>query len=445
MELCYRLPCDPAQLVGDPLSICEEYEYEEVPHWRLISTLLRQRWPRDTHALCDVITSFQHDAEVDALLRVLQTSDQESFFGRTLPAVLTAALNMPQLFPAGHLRVLEAGREDAVSVTREQAACLLAHMFLCTLKKPAWSRCWASFSIWYSSASPPVTAYLHTLLVYFSQLDPTGRPVDPKGLVTFHRRVLECPPDWQSSPCQLAQITPSDELEPKAAVEVDFANKDIGFGVSGSQEEVKLAMSPEACIVVLLAPALRDNEALVISGARRVGSHSGIGRHVTFTGPCTDHFEWASRYIIAVDALELDGGSSSSRIDELQVHCLTRELNKAYCGFAPLNSGPFSSIATGHWGCGAFGGHMYAKALIQVMAAAQAGTKIIFHDIQGANKDESFVCCIVSFLALLIECKVTVGKLCSAMLSTGEYVSPNECQGPDLLKLLSEALMVATN
>ena len=67
-------------------------------------------------------------------------------------------------------------------------------------------------------------------------------------------------------------------------VEVDFANKDIGFGPGGTQEEILFGMTPEACPAVLLCPTLTDHEALVISGVRRVGSWSGYGWEVEYSG-----------------------------------------------------------------------------------------------------------------------------------------------------------------
>lgn len=54
--------------------------------------------------------------------------------------------------------------------------------------------------------------------------------------------------------------------------------------------------------------------------------------------------------------IALPGGVASKESYE-------RELNKAYLGFSCDTHG--KSIATGHWGCGAFGGNTELKALIQ--------------------------------------------------------------------------------
>ena len=434
----YILPANPDALVDDPLSICGNYESLQVKHWTMIEKVLSVGIDGPL-ALIDCITNFNLEAEcMDTLLDATTSFGQEQFFKSTLPSILKAALSMPELFPEGELKVLKAGIEDEVSLTREKIACLLSHMFLCTLRKPEWNRHWADFHIWYGSTSTPVLAYLHTLLVYFAQLD-SGKPEHPQELVTFHRRVLGSPPDWKNSQCLMSQITPSQELIPSVAVEVQFANRDIGFGVSGSQEEVNIAMSPETCVVMLLVPTLQDNEALLIRGARRVGIHAGTGRNVVFVEPCLKSFDWSTRCIVAIDALELDCIDSACPVKECQADNLTRELNKAYCGFSPSplpvggGNPNFSSIATGHWGCGAFGGHRYAKALIQVMAAAMARTNLVFHDIQGAlDRDPVFMHSLQDFISFLVQQEITVGMLFGSMVKAGEKL----CQSQPNLNLL---------
>ena len=46
-----------------------------------------------------------------------------------------------------------------------------------------------------------------------------------------------------------------------------------------------------------------------------------------------------------------------------------REIRKAGVGFS---SGKGEAIATGHWGCGAFGGDQEVKCLVQLIAASMA-------------------------------------------------------------------------
>ena len=296
------LPSHSNVTMRDPLSVVEkDWDQEEVSKWKLISTLLFRTSPAPppshpdkalvSHArpsqpiqqerltdetnwktLEDIITTLQPGlSSCDTLKSVVMGDSQECshFFQHTFPAMVLLALRMPEIFPSGVIPFLHPGRDSKVSFTREQIACLLVHMFLCTFQPAPWNKFWVNFHVWFSSHSRPVIAYLQSLLAYFKQLDPGGRPPYAYEIVTFERCVLHCKPKWEDSKAELFQIKASNSIETLSSIEVDFANKDVGFGVSGSQEEAKLAQSPETCIVMLLAPTLQDNEALIIQGAQK--------------------------------------------------------------------------------------------------------------------------------------------------------------------------------
>lgn len=88
--------------------------------------------------------------------------------------------------------------------------------------------------------------------------------------------------------------------------------------------------------------------------------------------------------------------SRASRLDQFERHYLLREINKAIVGFrqSPINASEwgltrpddsatessssldvkrFRPIATGNWGCGAFGGHLQLKFVLQWIAASICG------------------------------------------------------------------------
>ena len=249
------------------------------------------------------------------------------------------------------------------------------------------------------------------------------------------------PPNWSTLPSQfdtdiLLATSTSLDPEPNCDVEVSFANKDVGFGVSGTQEEVKMAMSPEACVAILISPTLYDNETLLIHGARQVGSCAGIGRHVRYVGPLAESSrDWSRRWIIAMDAMELDAEESdcpppvmgNSVIHELRQEVLERELNKAFCGFSGVKGSSSENedgvvIATGHWGCGSFGGNRYAKAIIQLMAAAVAKKRLIYHDVEKGDRTSPFLQELSDFVTEIVDKKVTVAQLYSALLKVGGAV-----------------------
>eukprot|EP00997_Jenningsia_sp_PLL12_P009822 NODE_6871_length_485_cov_33.112385_g6076_i0.p2 GENE.NODE_6871_length_485_cov_33.112385_g6076_i0~~NODE_6871_length_485_cov_33.112385_g6076_i0.p2 ORF type:complete len:144 (+),score=47.81 NODE_6871_length_485_cov_33.112385_g6076_i0:26-433(+) len=107
-------------------------------------------------------------------------------------------------------------------------------------------------------------------------------------------------------------------------------------------------------------------------------------------------------YVTAIDALDFRSFSPSHQY--LQEY-MERELNKALVGFE--GSDTPRSIATGNWGCGAFGGDPMLKACLQWMAATQAGKQM--HYFPFDNKRVS-----IEFSHLterLVKKGVTVGAL----------------------------------
>ena len=415
--MVYQLPSHSNSFVEDRFSVCEQYsDRPQVPHWVFIETLLQKKPLRRLEDLLDVIGHNEHDLEFSTLKSVLQ----DKFSLRTFPVMIKAALRMPELFSNGVLEILTPGTTKTISLTREQIACLLAHMFLCTLKTPIWNKHWCTFGIWFATNSRPAREYLKCLLAYFAELDPQGRPSNPQEEVHFTRSVLKSPPDWKKSTSCFTDdtLTPSLSLhpEPGCNVEVSFANKDVGFGVSGTQEEVKMGMSPEACVVMLLVPTLLDNETLLIRGSRQVGMYEGIGRDVKFIGVQSEPKNWSLRCIIAMDGMEIDCLDEEC-IVELREYVLLRELNKAYCGFVSMGTEQVT-IATGHWGCGAFGGNKYVKSLIQIMAACEANKRLVFHDVTQKTQNSSkqrFLEMLMEVTKMLYRRQRTVGQLYTAI------------------------------
>ena len=60
----------------------------------------------------------------------------------------------------------------------------------------------------------------------------------------------------------------------------------------------------------------------------------------------------------------------------LEIH-VKREITKAYCGFS-FDEGETKKIVTGNWGCGAFGGNVQLKMLVQWIACTIAGKEIVY-------------------------------------------------------------------
>lgn len=166
------------------------------------------------------------------------------------------------------------------------------------------------------------------------------------------------------------------------ALEVDFANKYLGGGALSRgcvQEEIRFMINPELIVGMLFLASMADNESIEIVGAERFSNYSGYASSFRFTGDHedkrgVDSFGRRRTRIIAIDALCSPGKKQYS------IEFLLREANKAFCGFLDQQvSESEIGIATGNWGCGAFGGDPQVKAVIQWLAASQATRPFILY------------------------------------------------------------------
>ncbi|CAI0428100.1 unnamed protein product [Linum tenue] len=231
------------------------------------------------------------------------------------------------------------------------------------------------------------------------------------------------------------------EDQSDGALEVDFANKYLGGGALHRgcvQEEIRFMINPELIVGMLFLPCMDDNEAIEIVGAERFSNYTGYASSFRFSGDHIDQkgfdsFRRRKTRIVAIDAL------CNPRTRQYKLNYLLRETNKAFCGFFvqskcvvegahcerkntdsngisrnmlqsdelpssstdvemidadcrsqvvenPDRKGSFRlddeetvGIATGNWGCGAFGGDPELKAMIQWLAASQAARPSILY------------------------------------------------------------------
>ena len=231
------------------------------------------------------------------------------------------------------------------------------------------------------------------LINYFRKI--SARREEDEGLVTFQRRCIpyESLPKWDT--CQ-ETLTAKLHIDAKGTIEdegygmlqVDFANAFVGGGVLGRgcvQEEIRFLISPELIVSRLFTERLGDNECLIITGFERFSNYSGYASTFQFSGyfddqtPIDPNSCHRMVRLVAIDALRMKQGSQ----DQYSQALLTRELNKAYIGFEKCaeekdGATPTAAVATGNWGCGAFGGDPRLKALIQLMAASVVGRDVAY-------------------------------------------------------------------
>jgi poly(ADP-ribose) glycohydrolase len=319
--------------------------------------------------------------------------DKRRFFTETWPKCVEFALAMPALFPGGVLPVLHA-EKNFQELTRLQVGCLVVHQFLCTLERPSWMQDDGSpdFHIWFSSQQPhpkAIHAYLYALFTYFdriatsslsgghgirftlySSLPPTISPSTPFSPLTIHA---------------LSEFSMASSLLslPNGACVIS-ANRYVGFGRTGTQEEMETGSTPEACPAVLLTPPMGADTVLVVQGAEAVIEMEGHGRDAKLKAALEPNTrDWRRRAMLFMDALELDSYSTSGEtyIPDVLPGNVDREFLKAYTAFSSeaqeVPSG-YSHVVTGLWGCGAFGGNVDIKTIIQWCAASIAGVPLVF-------------------------------------------------------------------
>ncbi|EEB20414.1 polyA glycohydrolase, putative [Pediculus humanus corporis] len=345
----------------------------------------------------------------------LNDNEVREFFQEdgTLSTIRHLALELKTLVPK--LELLKTGKNSVINLHQIQIASLLANAFLCTFPKgKADCPSFNFISLYESSIGPSVNCNIEKLkciVHYFNKI----KKKHPGGLLSFHRL---CIPDhkfprWDKTSVALTSLT----VDAKGKIEdqngflqMDFANKYVGGGVLGRgcvQEEIRFIICPELIAARLFTESLADNEALFIAGAERYCNYSGYASTFKYGGNYDDVTEMdesgrRKTYLIVVDALYFHRFPEQFRESKI-----LRELKKAYVGFKPLEDGLPLPLATGNWGCGAFGGDPQLKSLIQLMASSQARRNMLyltFGDLALKKQIEEVY-------NLLVENNVNVGML----------------------------------
>ncbi|XP_037321621.2 poly(ADP-ribose) glycohydrolase [Pungitius pungitius] len=392
--------------------------------WELIQTSLRGGMKssldvRDAILRYNIAHAKKWDFTALNLLctEYLDQSELQPLFDVVLPAMVDLALSAPVLCTMP-IPLLKSRMNHSLTLSQEQIACLLANSFFCTFprrnsrKSEYCNYPEINFYRFFEGTSPKKIEKLKTLLCYFRRVTQTK----PKGLVTFTRQTLNTPPNWESSKTLLKRlhITCEGTIEDDGygMLQVDFANRSVGGGVTGLglvQEEIRFLINPELIVSRLFTEALECNECLIVTGTEQYSKYSGYAESFKWKDSHKDETardDWQRRCteIVAIDALKF-----RHFLEQFLPEKMTRELNKAYCGFFRnnANSKHLSAVATGNWGCGAFGGDTRLKALIQLMAAAEAGRDVAYFTFGDAQLMRD----VHEIHTFLTERQVTVGRL----------------------------------
>ncbi|XP_028273384.1 poly(ADP-ribose) glycohydrolase isoform X2 [Parambassis ranga] len=330
---------------------------------------------------------WKFDALSEFMKRV--SKQEQDHYHTLLPKMAALALRLPEVVRKA-VPLLRTGHTRAITLSQRQISCLLANAFFCTFPHRNTTSRNAeyanypsiNFSSLFGNWSQRKQEKLRAILHYFNVV--TDENTTPEGLVTFERRCLKDPPAWRSCKelLQKLHVTSGGSIETNGTglLQVDFACSMIGGGVLGSglvQEEILFLINPELIVSRLFTEKLQDDECLLITGTQQFSCYSGYSDSFRWLSPHEDTLtrdEWArlNRQILAIDAVKF-----RDRKDQYNMSAITRELNKAYCGFKKQENEEHD-VATGKWGCGAFNGDPQLKALIQLMAAAKADRGLAF-------------------------------------------------------------------
>ena len=338
--------------------------------------------------------------------------DFERFLTLGMPLMVKIALQMPDLFASDQPIPIYKMRSSwpvddkstrtqgktlgklSYTLTRLQCACLLAHSFFGSLKKPADVEPndfrFTVTDLFVGTAVTPNSAT--TFLNYFSVLGERGydslSQVSKANELTFERFGYakgtvggsKFPWVWTNNPKQLCpvELVDGDLSQHRADVHVEFANAFIGGGVmtgDAAMEETLFLIKPELMVAMAIENRMVDEEAIRVSGALQYSTTRGFGQQFEFAG---DYVEQDTRsappIVCAIDAIR-GGGPSMTK------SAMLRDMNKARIAFDGAQE-----LATGHWGCGAFGNNHNLMFLKQWLAASEAGVQHVwYHDFSRSS------------------------------------------------------------
>lgn len=371
-------------------------------------------------------------------------------FAELLDFIKTQASELSRRLPDGVPMLTESG---VVELSRPQCCSLLAHMFLCSPWTPSEAAAGVdylppSFLPLFSSLAQQEVAKLRCHLNYWVRMQAAGGP-PAEGSVYFRRVQASSDdvPAWGlcNEPLGRFTIHPTGGIEEAhGALHADFANEYLGGGaLCGGcvQEEILFSVAPEHCVGMLLCSAMKPLEAILISGAEVFSAIKGYAFDLRFLGDHVDKWPRAEhaadesehisapgaglgtggagagcalatasggvhpgtilRSVVAIDALPF--GRRRRAVDQLSERILNRELAKAWVGFrvdeAECSKSSFPDVATGNWGCGAFGGFVPIKAIVQWLAASMCGRGVQYYSFGNALASTELQACIDALTA----------------------------------------------
>ncbi|XP_050391960.1 poly(ADP-ribose) glycohydrolase isoform X1 [Patella vulgata] len=371
--------------------------------WELIEETYKDRIIAGPFELEDAILSYNQRYQKKWNFQTLRKyftehvskKEKDNFFEYSLPKIIKLALQLPHLCTKP-IPLLKKHKNQSITMSQQQIACLLANAFLCTFPRRNSQHKGSEYAdypginfigVFQTGSFDRKFQKLKCIFHYFERV--TSKM--PRGIVTFTRQFIQNTPNWENCHEKLPEqihVSSSGTIEDDGfgLLQVDFANKYIGGGVLGSgcvQEEIRFLICPEMLISRLFTEALDNKECLVMKGCERFSNYDGYADSFTWAGNHDDVTPRDSNGRLCTDVVAIDALIIRNPNDQFKDYMLKRELNKAYVGFEifcgqhiPPSQRP--AVCTGNWGCGAFRGDKQLKALIQLMAAGMAKRDVCY-------------------------------------------------------------------
>ena len=407
--------------------IDEDGNQQEKLRWDLISNTLLDNEIKSIQDLVLAIKTYSiksvRESEFSLLGELFEEEfcddDRELFFKDVMPKIIRLALRLPELI-SSPIPLLQKKMNHSISLSQEQAACLLANAFLCTFPKRSMGRKFTdypdiNFNGLYCTKGNHVLEKLKCILNYFKRICCQEMP---KNVLTFQRRYIEPTsfPKWSESQEKFSSmkfsISSVKMIEEGAGMlQVDFANRYLGGGVLGYgcvQEEIRFVINPEMIVGMLFCESMGTNEAILMTGCEQFNNYGGYSDYFRWRGsfvdetPC-DSFRRKKTYVVAIDALSFH--KPNLQFEEFP---LRRELNKAYVGYFhdSKDEKPPIPVCSGNWGCGAFRGSKLLKALIQIMACCVNRRNLLYCTFEEKELMEK----VYNMFEFLVQNEITVGE-----------------------------------
>lgn len=284
-------------------------------------------------------------------------SDKFVSIAGPLDFMIKAVIKAPSTFPKGLLRMVP-NEPNLVYLSKRKVFIIMSicffnlisnYRYATMLDHPQYTLCIANYFeySWNKAKTDPN---------WFDQI------------ICIEKRVLDKDPNWAKSTNKLCDLNIYNGIigieDFRDSFQVNFADPIPGGTLPSPlgdivQEEILFLIYPELFIVPLFIFKIGQSEACIIRNVSRTNNYSGYRTSFMYKGNYTIDSKLIS--IIFMDAVP-NGGD------------IIKDLNKAFVGFSADTNG--LSIATGHWGCGVFGGDKISKSIIQLIAASEANRNL---------------------------------------------------------------------